>query len=426
VLKKTQSEPNAGPLSKRSFVGIADQVSQSSDRSNSASSFSQSDILDVQVDSFGDSVSRIESSAMMDSISENRELPTRILRFSVKDYGTGIEKKDFARIFKPFKQANCYTEQLYGGTGLGLAITSKLVKGLGGNISVDSVKGEWSEFTVDFPFGEPPSDVTRSLEDLQAITVLSVSNSADATYVENNVFDRNQINYVKFSDMNDMLKAMDRNGGIDSDRYYICLIQEDLYRPEVYERLSRISKSTLLTFGPQYCVKETNRHIRSLSQLLPSVLIQVLCDHVKSSIAKSKGMESTESADPHPIACNEIKVLIAEDNTINQKVLNRMLIRLGVEKVDIVDNGLKAVDLESQKKDYDIVFMDMQMPVMNGIEACKHIVKRRGSSARPKVVFVTANVCGGYESEAQDAGADGFISKPFNIKEIGKSFNLLR
>ena len=96
-----------------------------------------------------------------------------------------------------------------------------------------------------------------------------------------------------------------------------------------------------------------------------------------------------------------------------------------VKNVDVVDNGQKAVDREAEKRDYDIVYMDMQMPVMGGIDACKLIVKRRGDAVRPKVVFVTANVSEGFEAEADDAGGDGFISKPFSIGGIQKSFNLL-
>lgn len=79
----------------------------------------------------------------------------------MKDYGTGIAAKDFHWIFRPFKQANSFTEQLYGGTGLGLAITSKLVRGLGGHIGVDSIKGEWSEITIDFPFDPANPDETE-------------------------------------------------------------------------------------------------------------------------------------------------------------------------------------------------------------------------------------------------------------------------
>jgi CheY-like chemotaxis protein len=106
-----------------------------------------------------------------------------------------------------------------------------------------------------------------------------------------------------------------------------------------------------------------------------------------------------------------VRVLIAEDNLVNQKVLVRMLTRLGAENVDIVDNGEKAVDLEASKT-YDLILMDMQMPVMDGIEACRRIVSRSeyvdGQQTPPKVVFVTAHAAENFQDECRKAGGTGF------------------
>jgi signal transduction histidine kinase/CheY-like chemotaxis protein len=359
-------------------------------------------------------------------VNEDKPPARRTLRFIVKDYGTGIYEKDFERIFKPFKQANSYTEQLYGGTGLGLAITSKLAKGLGGTIFVDSVKGEWSEFTVDFPFYNELAETAKMAKKLERLTVISVNKYASPNTVERNVFDKNSIHCLKFADMGAMAETMSKKDAIVPGRFYICLIQEHLYKAEAYKRFSRIAKTTLLTYGPNYSVKETCCHYRSLLQVLPSVLIESFYKQMEAALTAVPGANLEDAADSQPIAYDQIKVLIAEDNTINQKVLTRMLNRLGVTKVDVVDNGQKAVDREAEKGDYDIVYMDMQMPVMDGIDATKFIVERRGDNPRPKVVFVTANVSTAFESEAQNAGGDGFISKPFSIQGIKNSFKLVR
>jgi signal transduction histidine kinase len=359
-------------------------------------------------------------------VNEDKPPASRTLRFIVKDYGTGISEKDFERIFKPFKQANSYTEQLYGGTGLGLAITSKLAKGLGGTISVDSVEGEWSEFTVDFPFYNELAETAKMAKKLERVTVISVNKHASPNTVERNVFDKNSIHYIKFADMGAMTETMSKKDAIVPGRFYICLIQEHLYKEEAYKRFSQIAKTTLLTYGPNYSVKETCGHYRSLLRLLPSVLIESFSKQMEAAMATVPGANLEDPADSQPLVYEKIKVLVAEDNTINQKVLIRMLNRLGVMDVDVVDNGQKAVDREAEKGDYDIVYMDMQMPVMGGIDATKFIVERRGDNPRPKVVFVTANVSTGFESEAQDAGGDGFISKPFSIQAIENSFKLLR
>jgi signal transduction histidine kinase/CheY-like chemotaxis protein len=387
---------------------------------SSRSTFTSQDRIDLQRSPGNGSLSAI--------LQVNKDKPParHILRFIVKDYGTGIPEKDFGRIFKPFKQANSYTEQLYGGTGLGLAITSKLAKGLGGTISVDSVEGEWSEFTVDFPFHNELAESAKMAKKLERVTVISVNKYASPNAVERNVFDKNSIHYLKFADMGAMAETMSKKDAIVPGRFYICLIQEYLYKEESYKRFSQIAKTTLLTYGPNYGVKETCRHYRSLLQVLPSVLIESFCKQMEAAMTTVPGANLEDPADSQPIVYDKIKILIAEDNSINQKVLIRMLNRLGVTNVDVVDNGQKAVDKEAENGDYDIVFMDMQMPIMGGIDATKFIVERRGDSTRPKVVFVTANVSTVFESEAQDAGGDGFISKPFSIKGIENSFKLLR
>ena len=112
----------------------------------------------------------------------------------------------------------------------------------------------------------------------------------------------------------------------------------------------------------------------------------------------------------------ELKVLIAEDNAVNQKILNRMLECLGVKDISIVDNGEKAVE-SVMKEDYDIVFMDIQMPVMCGLEATQHIVAQK-RQPRPEILFVTAHALDSFEAETKAAGGDGFITKPYKLDQI--------
>jgi signal transduction histidine kinase/CheY-like chemotaxis protein len=357
-----------------------------------------------------------------------------VLRFSVKDYGTGIKKGDFNRIFQPFKQANSDTERLYGGTGLGLAITTKLVKGLGGSIAVDSVEGEWSKFSIDLPFDTSPANMDSLFKSISSATVLKVTNDCEEQRaIEKNLFDTSMVDSIAFKNMDELdAYVRNRHRHFDQDRVYICLVNEDLYHPEAYKALcQRATKSILLTFGPKYSVQETNCHYRSLAQILPSVLIKSLAAHITgletrdSSIRLRRDVLAAVATDT-VIQYGDLRILVAEDNVINQKVLVRMLAKLGVQNVDVVDNGQKAVDQEAQK-DYDIVYMDMQMPVMDGTEACRRIVKRRRGAdvSTPKVVFVTANVSGGFESETAQAGGNGFISKPFKVHEIENSFKLV-
>lgn len=117
-----------------------------------------------------------------------------------------------------------------------------------------------------------------------------------------------------------------------------------------------------------------------------------------------------------------LKVLYAEDNKINQKVMQRMLDKLGVVDLDMVDNGLKAVQI-SATKEYDIIFMDISMPVLDGLDATRLIKDRDGDKLKTKIIFCTAHAVGDVRLRAQETGGDGFISKPFNIKKIESILN---
>jgi signal transduction histidine kinase/CheY-like chemotaxis protein len=120
-----------------------------------------------------------------------------------------------------------------------------------------------------------------------------------------------------------------------------------------------------------------------------------------------------------------IRVLVAEDNKINQKVMKRMLLRLGLEQIDIVENGQEAVDRETTQT-YDVILMDMDMPVMDGLEATRQIVARprvESTDVAPKIIFVTAHALDTFRAQAKAAGGDGFISKPFNLQKIESVFS---
>ena len=398
-----------------------------------------------------------------------------VLRFIVRDNGKGIDEKDMERIFQPFRQAGIgnETERLYGGTGLGLAITSKLVHGLDGAISVKSQVGEWSEFTVDLPFRssrsrqdsaldqEPVNIVDLSCSFPPNATILLVHDDIEYRQQVQDMFQQYNIDCVHFTSMHEMEGAptMATDGKDDTrikqvpfvlsnSRQYVCLVYEDLYDKESYGKLLSGVKSILLTFGPKYSVPETRGHYRSLVQVLPSVLMTSISETLIEVFAPSPGSKAkvkrpsrggglvraishSSANSTNSIPYNEFRVLVAEDNIINQKVLLRMLKRLGFKHVDVVDNGQLAVDKEASQT-YDVVLMDMQMPIMDGIDACRIIANRKpndeaGTTHPPaKVVFVTANVSNTIQDECIRAGGTGFLPKPINLHGIEECFQKLQ
>jgi CheY-like chemotaxis protein len=170
-----------------------------------------------------------------------------------------------------------------------------------------------------------------------------------------------------------------------------------------------------MTFGPKFvqgqlCV----HHFRSIEQIIPSTLL----DRIEQKVLDVKDAKESEKEETKAeLSLDNLRVLVAEDNLVNQKVIRRILHRIGITKVDVVENGKLAVEQEASQP-YDVVFMDQQMPVMGGVPACKLITSRTGGHSPPKVVFVTAHVSPSFENECKEAGSAGFLSKPYKKEQM--------
>jgi signal transduction histidine kinase len=357
------------------------------------------------------------------------------LRFVVTDYGKGIDSADFESIFCPFQQASgTEMNAVYGGTGLGLAITKKLVSALGGTISVASVKGSWTKFTVELPCSDPPAPIQELSQKMSDAIVLICGLPDDEEKNVMDVFNFFSIDARLVKSLDDLAMLLSSRGpdAFAIDRRILCLIRGDrltarwLRSASEYRMRGNLSVS-VFSFGP-HATKETNavtipiHHIRSMVQMIPQSLIETL--HEQSSISPSftNGNVSNLHSEMREkdLALQNLRVLIAEDNKVNQKVLLRMLGRLGVNFVDVVGNGRDAVDKEESTA-YDLILMDQQMPVMGGTQACRLIVDRKQRlHPSPYVFFVTAHVSTNFEMECKEAGSSGFLPKPFKFADIEK------
>lgn len=127
------------------------------------------------------------------------------------------------------------------------------------------------------------------------------------------------------------------------------------------------------------------------------------------------------SASTNRVSFETLRALIAEDNLVNQKLLSRILSRLGVKNCTVVENGAEAVEREKNEP-FDVVLMDMQMPVMNGTEATRWICSRseEGTHPRAPVIFVTAHVADHFEDQCRNSGAVGFLAKPCSMERVGE------
>jgi CheY-like chemotaxis protein len=390
-----------------------------------------------------------------------------VIRFSVKDYGKGIDSKDFEKIFKPFSQASKETQNVYGGTGLGLSITSKLVKRLGGTISVDSELDKFAEFTVDLPMNAEHhvnvSDVAKRLEKIEIVLVepdqgydysfTSYPIQNESHPLSRDVSEVYGLNVVRCNSLDQTYKYLSGKGASAEDRHYALLIDEDLYSNDTDDKLIELvgkHRYTLMTHGPNYLVEHTRkRHFKILSGIFPVVLLNSIANHVAahhaereentrvlghlpspetehtislgnstreptSQVVQSHAPTSIPTLPKEKAKKYDLKVLYAEDNVVNQKVLSRVLNRAGITDITIVDDGQKAVDVVATTR-FDCIFMDMQMPVMDGMEATRIIMERDPSA---KVIFVTAHALDDFKSRGDAVGAISFISKPFRVSDI--------
>jgi len=413
----------------------------------------------------------------------NRDL----IQFSIRDYGKGIDKKDFETIFQPFSQASKETQNIYGGTGLGLSITSKLVHRLGGTISLDSELGKYADFTVALPLNGKSIDVENISNSLKNTTIvliepkLLIENSpmppafkGEPIPLNADVVEVYGLNVLRCNSLEELKIQISEGKDGNNRRHFTLLVHETLHQycsPEKLKLILGTSQYALISYGANFLVEKTKAyHLKSLTGLFPATLLASISQQIsaqsranggaltesdasssrikndKSSPSESDAsisLPTTASMTKETITSKQrrtnsvatpsspssadisqktevrdfkrgLKVLYAEDNLVNQKVLTRVLNRYGISDVTIVDNGKKAVDISATIK-YDCILLDIQMPVMGGMEACKLITERDPDAI---IIFVTAHALDEFRVKAKAAGAKGFISKPFRIGDI--------
>lgn len=348
----------------------------------------------------------------------------RVVRFVVKDYGKGIASIEFESIFHPFTQSMTGIANVYGGTGLGLAITRKLVEALGGNISVDSEPAKWTEFTVDLPCTGLPISVETLSTRLKAAVIYFVSDG-ETTLSEQMaaLFGRFNVPFTWFSSMKEVAQIVKESRETSaSDNSFVCMVQGGLFDREAFELACQNGRMQLVSFG-QHRVESASLHYNYLARIFPSVLAHEIGDLIEG-LEQCKSTVEEESTDPETL--DSLKILIAEDNLVNQKVLKRLLNRIGVVNVEIVDNGKKAVAREAVEP-FDFILMDMQMPVMDGTTACREILKRGDvGHPRPKIIFVTAHVSESFKEICLAIGAVAYLPKPCTVTSLKETLEKCR
>ncbi len=369
------------------------------------------------------------------------------LRFSVTDTGIGVEKEKQERIFSAFEQADVSTAREYGGTGLGLAISSRLATLMNSKLELESQPGKGSHFwfDLDLPYflnKESPEELAFSKGLLKAIKVL--------------VLDDNQVNRKIFIEQLEAWgmiaepavsvdEALQLLKGAKQVGHPFKLVLSDLNMPgkDGLEFIRALKKDSELCDIPVILLSSDNLletsglksefafnlnkpvHPAEIMRAIISVL--GICENAYLELLQEKTAEETQD-----ISNVQLKILLVEDMEMNQLVAQRMLLDLG-HSVQIACNGQQALEILQQEK-FDIVFMDIQMPVMDGEQATQKI--REMETANPSrpyqiIVAMTANAFQGDKEKYLASGVDDYLSKPVLlddlvkiIERIKKRFNL--
>ena len=349
-----------------------------------------------------------------------------ILEFSIKDTGMGIPEQKIERLFKPFSQLDASTTRKYGGTGLGLVICSKLVKLMNGKIRVKSEINQGSEFlfTIKTYYpgkDEQPQNPSSNVEILKGKKILIVDANPTSNAILYDLFKNLQMDPLPVNSVNMTLKVINERKDFD-----LILIDNDLSDLDSNLLASEIKKTKeyadipliLITYPSLTDIGSNavnNFHVRLNKPLKQSQLISYMTNLLSGT--NKPQIQSTNQ----PIQLQKInetyplKILVAEDNAINQKLILRLFEMLGYT-IQIAANGFEVIDALN-RMEIDIVFMDIQMPEMDGIEATHQIINQWGDQ-KPLIVAMTANALKTDREKCLAAGMDDYISKPLTINQV--------
>lgn len=331
------------------------------------------------------------------------------LRFAVHDTGIGLSAEERASIFQAFAQVDASITRRFGGTGLGLAICRRLVGLLGGEIDVESKVGRGSEFH--FTIAYRPCESEAAAEPwLRSKVAAIVDRSPAVAQALASELGSWGLNVRCFASPADAEAAI--TAALVDVLFLDAALVSDSGAPEGREprpplvlmaSLHRLGAASERTHAAAVISKPIKR------AQLDGVLRQVFGEVPARSPA---GSDRTEAARPE----SGLRVLLVEDSAINQKVALRMLERLGI-RADVTANGEEAV-ATVQRIAYDVVLMDIQMPVLDGLEATRRIRRLELPGGQPRIIAMTAEAMGGDEARCKAAGMDDYVTKPVQLATL--------
>jgi PAS domain S-box-containing protein len=374
---------------------------------------------------------RIEINA--ETLRANDPADVRRLVFHVCDTGIGIPAERLDRLFKVFSQVDASTTRRYGGSGLGLAICQKLVELMGGTIQVKTLVDKGSIFSFELSL--------RVAHQLSETAELNMNLGLAGHHVL--IVDDIETNRRMLT------LQMKRCGitaeGASTGREALALLQQpekkfdaaliDFQMPHTdgvmlareIRRITQDHLPLLLVSSQAGDIGMEELHRVGFSAVLAKPVRQNLLRSTLREIFKNRHnaiIPLDDAAAGEPVLPYPVNILVVEDNLTNQKVAAQILKRIGYD-MDLASNGVEAV-AAVEKKAYDIIFMDIHMPEMNGLEATRQIRKKFLSGQGPKIIALTADVLAGERERCLEAGMDDYLSKPVKIENLKEIIRTLK
>jgi PAS domain S-box-containing protein len=370
----------------------------------------------------GEVILRVECETVM--------FDTVVLHFTVIDTGMGVPAEKQTTIFEAFSQVDASTTRHFGGTGLGLAITTQLVALMGGRIWLESAPGAGSKFHFTLPFGIgariAPIAPPRNLAALDGLPVLVVDDNATNRRILEEILFLWGMRPKLVDSGEAALHSMER---AQADGHPFALVLLDFQRPgmdgfQVAEQIKNrpdIGRTTVMMLSSvgQRGDAQRCRELGIAAYLTKPIRQSMLLEAVLSILAGGQGVAERALVTRHSLRETQrpLRVLLAEDNRVNQLVARRMLEKRG-HAVTIAADGRQAL-AELARGTFDIVLMDVQMPDMDGLEATAEVRKGEAQTGgHVPIVALTAHARGEDRERCLAAGMDGFLTKPFSAADL--------
>jgi signal transduction histidine kinase/DNA-binding response OmpR family regulator len=378
----------------------------------------------ILVNLVSNAVKFTESGQVYVRIGRRVEDGREMVHVSVKDTGIGIPGDRQNRLFSAFSQVDASTSRRFGGTGLGLAICHRLIGIMGGRVWVDSEEGKGADFQFTIPLEEAPPDKdgapapgeVRSLKDLR---VLIVDDNDTNRWILSEQASRWDMKPKVTAKPSEALSWV-------SDGHEFDLAILDGHMPEMTgyqlaEKLRQMRSQkelSIIILSSMHDHRQDTAKLGISELLTKPVKVNALEQAIAIALSREAEQTSPGTAVTAPRLGEEcpLKILVAEDNSVNQRVITLLLERLGY-RPEIVANGIEVL-AALKRKAFDVVLLDVQMPEMDGLEAASEICRRFAPEVRPYMIALTANAGEGERQRCLDAGMHEYLSKPIRSSAL--------